>query len=107
MVLLANRVSADLPPPSSTSTSSAVVYLRTLSKICCALSCVSIQLSLVAFVRTPDLHVAETCRRGAVSRAHGLHRLSFAAVGRAPERPLIARADRVHRVPELGRDAGV
>src|SRR4051812_34136459 len=38
---------------------------------------------------------------------HRLHRLSLAAVGRAPERPLIPRADRVHRIPEFGCDAGV
>src|SRR5206468_13126632 len=52
-------------------------------------------------------YVAEACRSGPVAGAHGLHGLSFAAVWRAPEVPLVARADGVHGVPELRRDAGV
>ena len=39
--------------------------------------------------------------------AHHLLRLSFAAIRSAPERPLVARADRIQRIPELGRDAGI
>ena len=39
--------------------------------------------------------------------AHGLHGLSFAAVGRAPQRPLVAGADGVHGIPELCCDSGI
>ena len=39
--------------------------------------------------------------------AHGLHGLAFAAIGRAPERPVIARTDCVATVPEFGGDAAV
>ena len=33
--------------------------------------------------------------------AHDLLRLSLATIRRAPERPFIARADRIHRIPEF------
>src|SRR5580704_8887512 len=52
-------------------------------------------------------NVAEACGRGAVARAHGLHGLPFAAIGRAPERPIIARADGVAAIPEFGSDAAI
>src|SRR5258706_3990563 len=39
--------------------------------------------------------------------AHGLHRLTLAAVGRAPEGPVFARADGVATIPEFGGDAAV
>ena len=39
--------------------------------------------------------------------AHHLLRLALAAIRRAPERPFIARADRIQRVPELGCDSGI
>ena len=39
--------------------------------------------------------------------ARDLSGLSLAAVGRAPERPVLAAADRVAALPELGRDPGV
>src|SRR5579863_49066 len=39
--------------------------------------------------------------------SHGLHRLTFAAVRRAPERPIIARADGVATIPEFSGDAAV
>src|SRR3972149_5924497 len=51
--------------------------------------------------------VAEARRGGAVSGAHGLRRLAFAAIGRAPQRPVILVADGVARIPELGGDAAV
>src|SRR5262250_2386006 len=44
---------------------------------------------------------------GAVSRAHNLLGLSFAAIRSAPQSPLIARTNRIHAIPELGRDAGI
>src|SRR5689334_7941427 len=62
---------------------------------------------LVSLVRGPNLHVAEARGSGAVSGAHGLHGLAFAAVGCSPQRPLIARADGVHGIPEFSGDAGV
>ena len=39
--------------------------------------------------------------------SHGLHRLAFAAIRRAPERPIIARANRVAAIPEFSRDTAV
>ena len=42
-----------------------------------------------------------------MSGADDLLGLAFAAVGCAPERPLVAGTDGVHRVPEFCRDAGV
>src|SRR4051794_27389156 len=106
MVLFAKRVSAYLPPASRTSTSSAVANFRTFSKICCALSLVSIE-TLRSFVSRTNLHIPKPRRRRSVSRAHRLHGLSFAAVRSPPQSPLVARADSVHRVPELCRDAGI
>src|SRR6202034_2957615 len=41
--------------------------------------------------RHAHFNVAETGWRRAVACAHGLHRLAFAAVRRAPERPVITR----------------
>src|SRR5579864_931190 len=42
-----------------------------------------------------------------MSRAHDLHRLALAAIWSAPQSPLVARANRVHGVPELGSDSRV
>src|ERR1022692_3696514 len=42
-----------------------------------------------------------------VSRAHHLLRLSFSAVGRAPQRPVIAIANGIAPVPKLGGNAAV
>src|SRR5712664_2718558 len=39
--------------------------------------------------------------------AHGLHRLTLAAVGRAPEGPVLARTDGVATIPEFGGDSAV
>ena len=39
--------------------------------------------------------------------AHYLLRLALAAIRRAPESPLIAGADRIQRIPELGCDSGI
>src|SRR5581483_3302558 len=48
-----------------------------------------------------DLHIAKTSRRGAVSRAHNLHRLALTTIGRSPHRPLGRPTDGVARTPEL------
>src|SRR5215470_8409286 len=72
------------------------------------ISCTAaVTISLIPFVCRPDLHILEPRRRSAVPGAHGLHGLAFAAVGRAPQRPLVARADRFHGVPEFGGDPGI
>src|SRR3989441_7454193 len=55
----------------------------------------------------PDAHIAETRRRRAMARAHGLHGLTFSAIRRAPQSPLIEFADGVAGIPEFGGDAAV
>src|SRR5580704_2732020 len=60
-----------------------------------------------SFVRCSYTHIPKPCGCGAVTCAHHLLRLAFAAVRGAPQRPLIARADGVHRIPEFCRDAGI
>src|SRR5580658_6057674 len=62
---------------------------------------------LATLVSASHLDSAKSRRRRAMSRAHHLLRLSLATVRRTPERPLIARADRIQRIPELRRDAGI
>src|SRR5579864_2895902 len=42
-----------------------------------------------------------------MARAHRLHGLAFAAIRRAPKRPIFARANRVATVPEFRGDAAV
>src|ERR1700722_1345040 len=54
-----------------------------------------------------DFYVSKTRGRCAVACAHGLHGLAFAAIGRAPERPVIPRAYPLAAVPEFGGDAAV
>src|SRR5712671_2513113 len=64
-------------------------------------------LLIASLPRASHLDIAEAGWGGAVAGAHHLLRLAFAAVRRAPKRPLIARADGVHRIPEFSGDAGV
>src|SRR6202453_4596770 len=52
-------------------------------------------------------YVSEARRGRSVSGAHGLHGLAFAAVGRPPKRPVIARADGVAAIPEFRGAAAV
>src|SRR5215472_12114001 len=66
-----------------------------------------VTISLIPLVGCPDLHIFESGRSRAVPSTHGLHRLAFAAVRRAPKRPLVAGADGFHGVPELGGNPGV
>src|SRR5216683_3066165 len=42
-----------------------------------------------------------------MARAHGLHRLAFATIGRAPKRPVVEFADGIAGIPELRGDAAV
>ena len=45
--------------------------------------------------------------RGAMARTHGLHGLPLPAIGRAPQRPIIARTDGVAAIPEFGGNPAV
>src|SRR5512143_3614798 len=60
-----------------------------------------------SFICGADGDSPKARRTGAVAGAHGLHGLSLAAVGRAPERPVVAGADGIPGIPELGGDAGI
>src|SRR5581483_4816250 len=111
MVLLAKRVRANRPPVNNTSTSSAEESLRIRSKISPA--CWSVSIPYQLFHRSRSLKRAayfdpsESSGRRAVSRSHHLLRLAFPAVRSSPQSPLVARADSVHRIPELGRDTRI
>ena len=39
--------------------------------------------------------------------AHRLHRLALAAIWRTPERPMLARANRIAAIPELSSNPAV
>src|ERR1017187_1011724 len=58
-------------------------------------------------IRAPHLDLAEARRAGAMPRAHHLFRLTLAAIGHAPERPVFASGDGHAGVPKLGGDAAV
>src|SRR5437762_11574711 len=51
--------------------------------------------------------VAEARGAGSVAGPDHLLGLAFAAIGNAPEHPLLAIGDGFARIPELGRDAAV
>src|SRR6185295_5153013 len=107
------------------STSSAVECFFICSKISAALSLVSIQRRPRArspkngerrtgrpfasrpLICGPHFDLGKSRRGGAVARAHDLLRLSFSAVRRAPQNPLIAGADGIHRVPEFCSNSAV
>src|SRR5215813_1789465 len=58
-------------------------------------------------IGSPHLDLAEARRTGAVTGAHDLFRLSLAAIGDAPQRPVIPAGNGGAGVPELGRDAAI
>src|SRR5882724_6747816 len=64
-------------------------------------------MALISLVRRAYLHIAKPGRRGAVARAHDLLRLPLPAVGRAPQCPLVAGTNCIHRAPELGSNSAV
>ena len=105
MVLLAKRVREKLVDKKMISTSGAEEYFFTCVENLLRSILIQHWLSLlrvsavgysVAFVSSANLHIPESRRRRSMPRAHGLHGLAFAAVGRAPQGPLVARADSVH-----------
>src|ERR1035441_4195275 len=63
--------------------------------------------SFVPLIRSAYHDIAKPRGRSAMAGAHHLLRLSLAAVRSAPQRAFLARADGVHRVPELSCDAQV
>src|SRR5258708_7061553 len=83
------------------------LYVQIFPQLWLTLCSASFLAQSVPLIRSPNLHISEPRRRRAVPCAHGLHGLAFAAVWSSPQSPLITRADRVHRVPELGRDSRI
>src|SRR5438309_9605642 len=69
--------------------------------------CACVVICLLSGERDSHSHLAKTRGCCAVSSAHRLHRLSFAAIWRAPEGPVLSAADRIATVPELRGDAAV
>src|ERR1700733_16315743 len=59
---------------------------------------------LASLVSAPHLDASKPRRRRAMARAHHLLRLALAAIRCAPQRPLIAGADSIDRIPELSGD---
>src|SRR6058998_1316196 len=100
MVLLAKRVSACDPTPSMASTSpipSERAAWTTSPKISSQRS----RVSSASLIRAADLDSAETRGAGSVAGAHHLLGLSFAAVGRAPQRPVLRAGDGGAGIPKL------
>src|ERR1700723_4357621 len=64
-------------------------------------------LGLLLRERNSHLYVSKSRRRRPMSGAHRLHRVAFAAIWRAPERPMLARANRIPTIPELSGNAAV
>src|SRR5271163_2619022 len=114
MVLLAKRVRAKRELVKLASTSSADAKRQMRSKMSAACSLVSISLrspslggELASFVGRPHTNIPKPRRARAMSGAHDLLRLSFAAIRSSPQSPFIARADRIHRIPKLRSDSGI
>src|ERR1700678_257175 len=120
MVLLAKRVRANRELVKMASTSSADEKRRMRSKIPAACSRVSNFLlslylclwgtnfaELAYFVCRAHPNISKPRRTRAMPRAYYLLWLPLAAVWSAPQSPLLARANRVHRIPKLRRDPGI
>src|SRR5271165_1411249 len=104
MVLLAKRVSASAPRPTIASTSGApseraAAWMRSNMR--------SSSLCFSAAITGSNFHVAKTRGTGAMAGAHDLLGLALAAVGNAPEHPVIAVGNGRAGVPELRADAAV
>src|SRR3954453_7997361 len=115
MVLFAKRVRANFPPEKRTSTSSALESFRMRSKMSAAWSGVSIQDFAVSsqfsfsrtLKRTSHHNVSKSCGRCPMARAHYLLRLPLATIRGSPQCPFITRANRIHGIPKLSRDARI
>src|ERR1700678_90552 len=58
-------------------------------------------------ISAPHLNPTKPRWRRPMPGPHHLLRLSLSAIRRAPQRPLIARADRIQRIPELSRNSRI
>src|SRR6202008_210434 len=58
-------------------------------------------------IRAPHFDIPKPRWGCSVPCAHHLLRLSLPTVRRSPQRPLFARANRIHGIPELGRNPRV
>src|SRR5271165_1253603 len=97
MALLAKRVSA-LDPAATMASASATPRARDASA---TWSKMAWQRAGSIGIRAPDLDAAEARGTSAVAGAHDLLRLALAAVGRAPQHPVVASGDGRASVPEL------
>src|ERR1035438_4202583 len=100
MALLAKRVSALESEPRMASTSvtpcaraASTTWPKTASALC--------------GIGAPDFRSVEARGAGSVAGAHHLLGLAFAAVGDAPQRPVLGAGDGRAGVPELGGNAAV
>src|SRR5207247_635809 len=106
MVLLAKRVRAFAPTASMASTS-CTPSERAAFSTCAKISWQAWRVSGGSLIGAADLDGAEPRGTGTVTRAHHLFGLSLAAVGRAPESPMLRPGDSGAGVPELRADAAV
>src|SRR5215813_12867918 len=98
MTLLANRVRAW----------SSVVMMASISVTPCARAAVTTSSNSASFrICASDFDLAEARGAGAVAGAHYLLRLALAAVGNAPEGPMLFPGDGVAGVPEFRGDTAV
>src|SRR6478672_8628638 len=93
----------------SASTSSALEYFLIFPKTSAALflSSMKIRNSSITFISRSHLNPPKPRRRRSMSRAHHLLRLPFAAMRSPPEHPFVARANRIHRIPEFRSNPAV
>src|SRR5579872_17508 len=106
MVLLAKRVRASAREPIIASTSRApadCAARTTRSKI--SRHCDSVSAS--AGIARSHFDVAKPRRARAMAGPHDLLRLALAAVGNAPQGPMLAAGNGFARIPKLGSDAAV
>src|SRR5215471_17141155 len=83
---------------------SATPCARAASRTCWKISCIS---RISSAICAPDFDLAETRRASAVAGTHYLFGLALAAVGHAPESPMLAPGDGDARIPELRGNAAI
>src|SRR5690349_11077703 len=107
MALLAKRVSACVSP-AITASISVTPSARASSTICWNIpAACSSRLATLSGIRAPDSDLPKTRRAGAVPGAHNLLRLSLAAIGDTPKRPVLPPRNGGTGIPELGGNAAV